>query len=82
MFKRNYESRFTYMNGGTAFSFKPGRFTKQAFRKGGSTMLRMHAELTLDAIKDGRKDVFILGSDGQPLTKEVLEAAAAGKWKV
>jgi hypothetical protein len=45
-------------------------------------MLRMHAELTLDAIKDGRKDVFILGPDGQPLTKEVLEAASAGKWKV
>jgi len=82
MFEHNYEKRYTYVNGGTAFSFKPSKLTRQSpTKRGGSTLLRMHAEMTLDAVNDGRTDVYILGADGEPLSVEILKSAAIGRWK-
>tara|TARA_S200002703_G_scaffold158917_2_gene170618 strand:+ start:2004 stop:2240 length:237 start_codon:yes stop_codon:yes gene_type:complete len=72
-------NHFIFINGGTSFNFWP-RDTVPG--KKGRSMLQLHAKLALDAINSGRKDVFILDSDGNELSNNFLIAAVRGKYYV
>lgn len=73
-------TRYTYVNSGTPFSFFPEQLTKHPHReRKSSTMMKIHANLVLDAHQDGRRDVFILDPNGDKLTREELIAGARGE---
>ena len=71
------EHGFTFMNGGTSFSFQP---FKQVGQKSKNTMVRLHAQLTLDALRTGKKDVFLVDPYGNVLEEsELLHIAKSGR---
>jgi len=68
MIKTNHDRRMvcTFINAGTAFQFDAEY--RASKHKNGPTMLQIHARMTLDAMKTGRKDVFIIDSGGAQIS--------------
>ena len=65
--------RMTFFNHGTPFSFRVDQMTKHPSGKYGATMLKVHAELALQA---NDHDVYILDVGGHRLDDESLREYA------
>lgn len=64
----------TFMNQGTPFEFHPHQeMWRFSYNKGRVSALRMHCEIALDAIRAGKKDIFILSPNGTRLSEEDLK---------
>lgn len=68
--------RFTFINKGTPFSFRGDKMTKHPDGKRGVTMLKVHAELVLEAMNDGKHDVYLTDENGSMLDKRTLRHCA------
>lgn len=64
--------RLTFVNNGTCFSFEAFKMTLHPFKGRKSNMLQVHADLVLDAMKDGSKNVVLLTPDGYAMDWDEL----------
>lgn len=68
--------RMTFFNHGSYFQFRVDQMTKHPSGKYGATMLKVHAELVLQA---DNNNVYIMNDDGDRLPrKELMQAAKYG----
>lgn len=76
--------KYTFVNGGTMFPFYAEKYAKHYKRnRRGATMLKIHAELTLEAMAEGRKDVYIETPQGHILNhNELIHCATKGRLNI